>query len=471
MNRDQLQGVVGHEMSHILNGDMRLNIRLLAMLNGLLVVYLMGRFVLEISARSREKGSAPFALFGLAVIALGWLGVLLGRIIQAAVSRQREFLADASSVQFTRNPDGIGMALRKLAGADQQSLMQAGNAEKVSYMCIGATTPGSINGLWATHPPIEDRIRKIYGRSMPAETPKEVPPPDSAAASPTIKRPENQLGSFKVEGLAQAAVIMGAVGSRNSASIEHAQELARSKPAAFESALRDPHSARLIVYAAMINLDGTLPEHDAVLERIVDSRERDEVRRYCQTIAGLGRAQRISIVELAAPALRQLQASDRMAFLAALKDLAFANKRLDSAELFLFTIVRHRIETRPRADASKLVSLSQITTVLGPMLSLLANNGKSPDSAAAFAAGAAQLKTDVGTLNYIPSERQSLQEISAGFALIRNLNPLAKELFLTACVSVVLHDGEIADDELEVVRTFCAVLDVPFPPVLENSSR
>lgn len=470
MNRDQLQGVVGHEMSHILNGDMRLNIRLLAMLHGLLVVYLLGRYVTEISARSRDRGVAPFALFGLAVIALGWLGVLLGRIIQAAVSRQREFLADASSVQFTRNPDGIGLALRKLAGASRHSLINNSNAEKVSYMCLGATTSGMMHGLWATHPPIEERIRKIYGRSMPPEIPKEEPPADSALSSATIKGAEHQFGSFKAEGLAQAAVILGAVGQRNDASMQHAQHLARSLPVEFESALRDPHGARLIVYAAMINLEGSLTELEPVLARITDAAERDEVKRHRQTIASLGRTQRISIVELACPALRQLPAPDRMLFLAALKDLAFADNRLDPAELLLFTIIRHRIEMRPRAEASKLVSLSQIAPVLAPVLALLANCSQLSNRATAFAAGAAQLKTDVGTLVYIPPERQALQQISAGFALMRNLKPLAKEIFLTACVTIVLHDSEIGPEEIEILRAFCAVLDVPFPSVLEKQA-
>jgi Zn-dependent protease with chaperone function len=123
LSRDELQGVIAHEFSHILNGDMRLNLRLIGVLYGLLIVALAGRFLLELGGRSRgggdrSSGSAIAVLVaaGLALWVLGYIGVFFGRLIKAGVSRQREFLADASAVQFTRNPDGIGGALRKIAG-------------------------------------------------------------------------------------------------------------------------------------------------------------------------------------------------------------------------------------------------------------------------------------------------------------------------------------------------------------------
>jgi uncharacterized tellurite resistance protein B-like protein len=469
MNRDQMQGVIGHEMSHILNGDMRLNIRLLAWLHGLLVVYLLGRFALEGAGRSRDKEALPLVFIGLALIALGWLGVLLGRVIQAAVSRQREFLADASSVQFTRNPDGIGMALRKIAGASDHSVIRNPNGEKLSYMCLGAASKGLMSGLWATHPPIEERIRKIYGRSMPVEIPKEEPAPNTVpevSRDQSAKRPPIP---FNVEGLAQTAAILNTVGTVSTASVQHAESFMQRIPTELRGALNDPDQARLLAFAAMVNLDGSRAEQDEALARIGNAQEREALQRYRTLIAQLGQEHRIDVVELAVPALRRLDAAQRINLLTTLKTLALANKVIVPAELLLFTMLRHRLEARPRVDAAKQITLSQVALSLGPTLSLLANHSLPSSRSSAFAAGAAQLKSDVGVLNYVPPERLSITELSAGFSLLRNLKPLAKEIFLSACVTTVLHDGKIDSQEIEVIRTFCAVLDVPFPPVLDRS--
>ena len=187
LSRDELQGVIAHEFSHILNGDMKLNLRLIGVLYGLLIVALAGRFLLEIGGRSRggsrSSGSAIAVLFaaGLALWILGYIGVFFGRLIKAGVSRQREFLADASAVQFTRNPDGIGGALRKIAGLSEQTglgtRIDHPQAESLSHLFLGAARPSFVRGLFATHPPLDDRVQRIYGRALPA-----LPAPENAVA-------------------------------------------------------------------------------------------------------------------------------------------------------------------------------------------------------------------------------------------------------------------------------------------------
>jgi Zn-dependent protease with chaperone function len=178
LTRDELQGVVAHEFSHILNGDMRLNVRLIAVLFGLTMVSTVGRFMLEASGRSRDsKGLAPLVIIGLALWVIGYIGVLFGRMIKASVSRQREYLADASAVQFTRNPDGIGGALRKIGGlattpgyaaADGALGTQIAHphAETLSHLFLGAPRANFASGMLATHPPLTERLRRIYGRAV-----------------------------------------------------------------------------------------------------------------------------------------------------------------------------------------------------------------------------------------------------------------------------------------------------------------
>ncbi|HVE16916.1 MAG TPA: M48 family metallopeptidase, partial [Chthoniobacterales bacterium] len=179
LNRDQLQGVIAHEFSHILNGDMRLNVRLIGVLTGILLLAMIGRIVFEISARTggsvrssdNKNGNAqlPLFLIGAGIWLIGSIGVFFAKLIKAAVSRQREFLADASAVQFTRNPDGIAGALYKIGQAG--SKLESPRADEASHMFFGNGLGESFMGLFATHPPIVERIQAIDPSFQPrAET-------------------------------------------------------------------------------------------------------------------------------------------------------------------------------------------------------------------------------------------------------------------------------------------------------------
>src|SRR6202789_2648434 len=160
LSRDELQGVIGHEFSHILNGDMRLNLRLMGTIFGILCLAIVGRVLLQALRGGRGKNGAPIALIGLILFVIGYIGVFFGRLIQAAVSRQREFLADASSVQFTRNPNGITGALKKIGGLGENgSRLSHAHSEELSHMFFGNGISEAFIGLLETHPPLTDRIR------------------------------------------------------------------------------------------------------------------------------------------------------------------------------------------------------------------------------------------------------------------------------------------------------------------------
>src|SRR6266436_2934221 len=160
LTRDELQGVIGHEFSHVLNGDMRLNLRLMGIIFGILCLAVMGRILLQTRGRSGRDRN-PLLLLGLALLLIGWVGVFFGRLIQAAVSRQREFLADASAVQFTRNPAGLSGALKKIGGLSYGSKLQAAHAEEASHMFFSNGMGQSFLHLMDTHPPLEARIRAL----------------------------------------------------------------------------------------------------------------------------------------------------------------------------------------------------------------------------------------------------------------------------------------------------------------------
>jgi Zn-dependent protease with chaperone function len=171
LTRDELQGVVAHEFSHILNGDMRLNLRLTSLIFGILVLGLIGRGIISSLGRTRVTSSrnsknsggliAAIGAAGLGLLVIGYVGYFFGRLIQAAVSRQREFLADAAAVQFTRNPAGIGGALKKIAGYAMGSSLAHAKSAAIGHFFFAQGFRSTFGGLWATHPPLEVRIRAI----------------------------------------------------------------------------------------------------------------------------------------------------------------------------------------------------------------------------------------------------------------------------------------------------------------------
>jgi Zn-dependent protease with chaperone function len=165
LSRDELQGVVAHEFSHVLNGDMRLNIRLIGLIFGIMALSIIGRILMFTSggrSSGRNNSRGGLMLLGLGVLVLGLVGAFFGRLIMAAVSRQREYLADASAVQFTRNPDGIGGALKKIGGLAEGSRIDNPQAAEAGHMFFAnAFAGGGFAGLLATHPPLIERIRRL----------------------------------------------------------------------------------------------------------------------------------------------------------------------------------------------------------------------------------------------------------------------------------------------------------------------
>ncbi|NDP59890.1 MAG: M48 family metallopeptidase, partial [Oxalobacteraceae bacterium] len=254
LTRDELQGVIAHEFSHILNGDMRMNVHLIGVLSGIQMLSGFGRHLMDFGGRvwarpeRDEKGSsfqAVLFMAGLVLFVVGYIGLFFGRLIKSAVSRQREFLADASAVQFTRNPDGIGGALRKIAGLSDRnapgSQIRHPNAEQLSHLFLGAARAGLMQGLFATHPAITERLRRIFGRHV------------SVLDAPVVQQvelvdprlPDLAFAPVSFAEATAAAVSPVVVAASGTAVLPWAS-------ADLDSALRDPHAARALVFALLL---------------------------------------------------------------------------------------------------------------------------------------------------------------------------------------------------------------------------
>ncbi|MDE0839521.1 MAG: M48 family metallopeptidase, partial [Kiritimatiellae bacterium] len=259
LTRDELQGVIAHEFSHILNGDMRLNIRLMGVLNGILIIGMLGYFVMRMtlgggrSSRSDKKGGAiPIAVMGLIIMAVGYIGVLFGKLIKAAVSRQREFLADASAVQFTRNPDGIANALKKIGGFDDGSRVQHAKAEQASHFFFANGVRQSFVGLFATHPPLEERIRRVdpaFDGELKA---------NERDAAPAASAHEGLSGfagaSATPERIAVSAEqVVDRIGTPTPEHVAYARRLLDELPASLVDAAHEDFGSRAVVYALLLD--------------------------------------------------------------------------------------------------------------------------------------------------------------------------------------------------------------------------
>ena len=358
LDRDELQGVIAHEFSHILNGDMRLNLRLMGLLHGILIIGILGYFILRMSfftggqRRTRDgKNGLPIMALGAGLAVIGFAGTFFGNLIKAAVSRQREYLADASAVQFTRQPDGLAGALRKIGGFAKGSAIQNPNAPEASHMFFGRATSG-FSALFATHPPLEERIRRI-DPSWDGAFPEGTPVTDAGVAPPRAQVPGAAGFAGGLAGGASAAPgLAGAVasiGQPSQAHIRYAARLIESLPAALVAAAREPYGSRAVVYALLLDRKGgTRRRQLAQLEAAADHGVFEETLRVARLVEPLNAKMRLPLLEIALPALHALSPTQRALFLRNIVGLVEGDDTIDLFEWSLHRILRHDLDAPGR---------------------------------------------------------------------------------------------------------------------------
>jgi Zn-dependent protease with chaperone function len=505
LSRDELQGVIAHEFSHVLNGDMRLNMRLIGVLFGLTMVAMAGRFLLEVAGRSRGgsgrgSGGALAVLFfaGVTLWVLGYIGVFFGRLIKAAVSRQREFLADASAVQFTRNPHGIGGALRKIGGLGLAgglgTRIDHPRAEALSHLFLGAARPAFVKGLFATHPPIDERVRRIFGRPMellPAPEDQVAlslgglePAAESAMRSPIRFVPSTAAGAVPapavafpeamspVAGLVAAPLaavrLADAVGTVNRPraadfALDDAQ---RGTVATLRGAAADSLHAQLLALALLIELDADLrAQQRGVVAEAYGAQALPIVDDYHARIQQLPPGARQPLVDVAMPALRRLPPEARQRLLRVSHTLIAADGRLSVREFLLYTILKRRLgPDAGRAVPVRHKSVAELPRQTGLVLSLTAAARAPAKAEHAFNAGALLLGgTD---LAFTAGDAIRLDDVSDALDRLNQLAPLAKPALIKAVTATAFVDDSTNWRAASTLRMICAALDAPLPPQL-----
>jgi len=494
LNRDQLQGVIAHEFSHILNRDCALNMKLMGVLHGIVVISIIGRILIQLGAGSRhrssrsEGGGAQFMILGAAIWLFGSIGVLIARFIQSAVSQQREYLADASAVQFTRNPEGIGGALATIGS--QSAVLTSPRRGEASHMLIGE--PGATNflGALSSHPPLFERIKRILPR-WDGDFEAIATPPGSVRAQLNSKKKEMGGREFAMDmlggGLAthlpippgagagadmagammENALILEAIDPPTAvtapqALASQAATLLAAIPRSLRGAAEDPFSARALIFAWI--LDDDVDSHETQMALLSGdpplARETEKLRAQMPSLDPVARLPLFDIAVGTLAALSDRQKTEFRRLLEALEAQlsagAFRNFCLASLA------IRH-LDPRGKEHKIKPVLIKDaIETVLG----VLAVQGHDTvtDAEAAFAKGRAQLGNRGEKLSLPQPGSLSVQRLEASFATLLRLPHSTRAELLDAAEFIASHDGTVRPSEAELLRTMAACLSIATQP-------
>lgn len=511
LTRDELQGVIAHEFSHVLNGDMRLNMRLMGAVYGILCLAMCGRVLMRVSHSGRrsmssrkERPEAYLFVLGLGLFLVGCVGELLGKLIKAAVSRQREFLADASAVQFTRNPLGVTGALKKIGGYEQGATVLAPAAVEASHFFFCDLYERLFAHSWlATHPPLCERIERLdpsFRGEFPALA-EGIAEPVHERAAFTAARPRFAGGAEAIElphepvalgecAMPEAAIsgkggfslpsspasaaaghvaladtIVAQVGSAEASAIEYGQRQLAGLPANLRSAAENPFAACALVHGLL--LDGSHERAQlAQVSALSGAALAAETARWAAPVRALRRGEQLALVELAAPSLRQLSAEQRMQFSRTLDALMQTDRRVSIFEHVVGSMLRERIQGEHDAQARSRVRhrrLSSVNSSLELVLSALAHAGDSDGSAAAigFERGATRLPG--ATLRLLPVSERLVSALGPALEELRALAPELKQQVVDACAQAALSDRRVSADELTLLRAICDALRCPLP--------
>jgi Zn-dependent protease with chaperone function/uncharacterized tellurite resistance protein B-like protein len=486
LSRDELQGVIGHEFSHILNGDMRLNLRLIGIIFGLLCLATIGRILLYTRGGSRDKNALP--LLGIALIALGAIGVFFGRLIQAAVSRQREFLADASSVQFTRNPGGLSGALQKIGRYSYGSKLESNHAPDMCHMFFGNGLGDAIFGAMATHPPIPDRIRAIdpaWDGKFPPLKEEQVETVRRAAISELGQKypPMPQILGAILGGAAmdedapkppviRSSSVLPNLGNPTPLHLKYAEQLRDALPDNVKAAARDPLGAVALIYAMLLSPDAATrtAQLAELAKRVTPEIYGKTVTLFPDASAAAARAH-LPMVNVALGALRQLQAEQFAQFSQTLQWLIQSDGKVELFEFVLQKIVLRHLASKfggARPPVVQFYTVKPLVPDCVVVLSALAYVGgaNADEVGRAFAAGAPYLRApgDV-EVKLLPLDQCRLNQIDPALNRLVQAVPQIKKNLLDACVQVVAADGVIQEKEAELLRAIADTLDCPMPPL------
>ena len=451
--RDELQGVIAHEFSHILNGDMRLNTRLIGVLFGITCIAHFGHLVLDNthhtsrvsrSSSDSDKGFAVIMLIAIICLVLGWIGTLFGSMIKAAISRQREFLADASAVQFTRNDQGIAGALKKIGSHMAGSSLNTKASDEMSHMMFGQSKLSGFSGLFATHPPLEERIRRIE-------------PGWDGSFSQSSHRPTTSFENDNVSGFSSGTSTQPEKPTTAELS-EVGQQLLNQLPSELVDIAREPYSARFIAFALIF--DGSELQREMIKSQIPNV---SQAQLLPWLDYDLPLHLRFPLLELSIPALKSLSEGQKNRLCQVLRELSQTDDHYSLAEWCVINLLEKQL-LESYGCTKQIQSLKQLKESVFWLLRELAwvSHSQPEDAQRAFSSA-------LTCLGFNDAELQPANKNwglnRAALELLLQLKPKSRRLFVKACRLAIESDGKVTVAEGELYRVIACFLEVPEPPL------
>ncbi|MGK5091794.1 M48 family metallopeptidase [Deltaproteobacteria bacterium TL4] len=498
LDRDELQGVIAHEFSHIFNGDMRINFYLIGLLNGLLWIYLTGKGLVEagyllmggkdrftpkekgytiMGTQSSHRGSsfgALIAIPGLALMAIGWIGVFFANLIKSGVSRQREFLADASAVQFTRNPSSIAGALQKIM--NKGSRLNAVYSLEASHLFYANVLRKSWFKLTATHPSLEERILRI-GFIPQKEDPESLSAKVTAAPVPrglveviSGFQEDRPLSSFQTEG------VLESVGKPSPVHLSFINSLLKELPPLLKESVYTLSSAQALMYLLLINQDAQIRQRQIEdLQELNDSRVLAEFQKLLPELEQIQPEHRIPYIDMALPTLRHMSEAQYQEFKVQLQVLIDADGYVSLFEYTLWYVLSKHLDavfSPPVKQKRTFTKLASLQYHCEQLLSILAFYGHDKRAVAnqSFLSGIHVLAFEMPSQMF-PEEECVFYKLGETLDALRALAPQDKKNLLNACMRCIENDGIITIGEAEIFRLIAEGLECPVPPLIPRKSR
>jgi Zn-dependent protease with chaperone function len=487
LSRQELQGVIGHEYSHILNSDMLISVRLIVILAGILMISQTGYNVMRVFGRTRvrvgsnNKSNFPVVifLFGLGLLLIGSIGVFFGRLIKAGISRQRELLADASSVGYTRDPEGLVNALRRIQASEISTHLKSNHAEDISHLCFTPSMPVFLASLLATHPPLEKRIQLldpdgIYSSSVlpDLKTAEQV----ETQTKKTSIDAETILGAATViaastQNEISAKNISKSIGQLTQENITYAKILIEQIPETLLEFAHDPQRVGMLLFAF------TLPKNVQTLAKIQNhlkehfkAEELSVILQLNAMIAVLDKSCYLPLIDIALPSFKQNPRLQRQEIYAQLEEIAAIDK-LTLFEFVFLTLIGKAIQGPHEViPKTKYQDFSPVTLELSALMALLVNYSQVDEATKQKHFQQAMQQLIDKPIAMIEKSNLDISWLRGILAKLNQLSPLCKEKVITAAISCIESDQKVTPEEAELIRAIAACLDCPIPPIVPQYS-
>jgi len=460
---------------------MRFNIRLMGVLHGILIIGVIGYYILRWGSRSKSrrsdgKGAGGILLLGIGLMVIGYAGTFFGSLIKSAVSRQREYLADASAVQFTRNPEGIAGALMRIGQSHFGSKVENPGAPEISHAFFAQGISGFMQSLSATHPPLAERILRIDPHwdgkfELPDKIDSSRDKEEVSKKGPWAQKELAMKVATVVTGAAITDVVnaIDRVGNPDQETIQYARSLISELPIGIKEAAREPFGARAVIYSLV--LDPALDVRERQLEHLqahADPGVLALVRKLTPDLDGLDIKFRLPMIDLAIPALKQISVSQYKLFRKVLIELIRIDSRVNLLEWSLQKILFSHLDGQffklppTKLRYSRLNQLRNETTLI---LSAMAYAGHRDQIQIEEAFFAAEKTLKFSELQMVVKNELKISNLDISLLKLARLRPQDKQLLLNACATSVVHDQKISPAEIEMLRAFADALDCPMPPI------